>query len=310
MTFRKIAVVRLARLLALSPKARVVSIVAVVCALAAGATVGATLLQTRGESTGTTARKGAPPLDLQVTGPLAQAVSLYSAGKRSEAGAIFARYHSLPAEIGAAFARWPHGSLDAVKKLVASNPQSGLAELHLGLAYYWSGRDADAVASWRNAAKLEPDSPSAVTALDFLHPNVAPGLPPIVVDAASVDPRARTLLLRGILMWDRERPLSAKRDLDAAAALAPRDPAVAVADAMATFSPAHPLRPFPKLGPLTAAFPKAAVVRLHLGVLLLWTRQVAKGKQQLRLAISTEPGSVYASQAKALLRAIAGGGSQ
>jgi tetratricopeptide (TPR) repeat protein len=294
----------------MSARARVVAIVAVVAALAAGAVVGATLLQTRGESTGTTARKGAPPLDIPATGQLARAVTLYSAGKRSDAGAIFARYHSLPAEIGAAFSTWPHGSLDAVKKLVAANPQSGLAELHLGLAYYWSGRDADAVVSWKLAAKLEPDAPSAVTALDFLHPDIAPGLPPIVVDAAAVDPRARTPLLRGVLLWDRERPVSAKREIDAAAALAPNDPAVLAAAAVASFSPSHPLVPFPKLGPLTGRFPQAAVVRLHLGVLLLWTRQVKKGEAQLRLAIAAQPKSAYAKSAAQILGALAGNGSK
>jgi hypothetical protein len=98
--------------------------------------------------------------------------------------------------------------------------------------------------------------------------------------------------------------------MDAAAARAPHDPLVLVADAVASFSPAHPFEPFAKLGPLTAAFPQASVVRLHLGVLLLWTRQVAKGKAQLRLAVATEPGSVYARQAKALLEALAGGGSK
>jgi hypothetical protein len=104
--------------------------------------------------------------------------------------------------------------------------------------------------------------------------------------------------------------VSAKRLIDAAVARAPRDPLVLVADAVASFSPAHPFEPFPKLGPLTATFPKASVVRLHLGVLLLWTRQVAKGKAQLRLAVSAEPGSVYARQAKALLDALAGSGSK
>ena len=65
-----------------------------------------------------------------------------------------------------------------------------------------------------------------------------------------------------------------------------------------------------KLGSLTASFPKAAVVRLHLGVLLLWTRQVAKGKQQLRLAVAAQPGSVYASTARTLLRALANNGTK
>jgi tetratricopeptide (TPR) repeat protein len=294
----------------LSPKARVVTVVAVLAVAAAGTTVGVTLLQTRGESTGSTARKGAPPLDLHLSGSLAKAVKLYNAGQRSQAGAIFARYHSLPAEIGVAFSSWPHGSLDAMKKLVASNPQSGLAELHLGLAYYWSGRDTDAVASWRNAAKLEPDAPSAVTALDFLHPNVAPGLPLIVVDPASVGATAKARLLKGIDLWQRERPVSAKRELDAAAALAPNDPIVLTADAVASFSPAHPLAPFPKLGPLTARYPKAAVVRLHLGELLLWTGQGAKGKAQLRIAVSIDPKSPYARAAHLILGLLAKDGSK
>jgi tetratricopeptide (TPR) repeat protein len=290
----------------MSPRARVVTVVAVVAAVAAGGTVGVTLLQTRGESSGTSLRKGAPPLEL----PDSPALRLYQSGKRSQAEALFARSHSLPDEIGAAFSRWPHGTLDDMTRLVAENPESGLAELHLGLAYYWSGRDGDAAASWRRAAQVEPDAPSAVTALDFLHPNVAPGLPPIVIDATKLDPHGRALTLKGIVLWDQERPVSAKRFLDRAAARAPRDPLVLVAAAVASFSPAHPFRPFPTLGPLTAQFPKASVVRLHLGVLLLWTRQVAKGKQQLRLAIADEPGSPYAASAKRILAALGNTGSK
>ena len=290
----------------MSARARVVTVVALVAALAAGATIGVTLLQTRGSSTGTTARKGAPPLDL----PASPALRLYRTGKRKEAEVLFSRSHALPDRIGAAFSRWPHGTLDTMKALVAGNPESGLAELHLGLAYYWSGRDSDAVASWRRAASVEPDSPAAVTALDFLHPGVAPGLPPIVVDVAAVAPEAHGLLEKGLVLWNAERPVSAKRLLDAAAVRAPHDPAVLAAAAVASFSPAHPLAPFPKLGSLTASFPKAAVVRLHLGVLLLWTRQVAKGKQQLRLAVAAQPGSVYASTARTLLRALTNNGTK
>src|SRR5438105_2547712 len=156
MTFKRIAIPAGLGCSAMSPRTRVVAIVAVAAAVAAGGTVGGTLLQTRGETSGTTARKGFPPLDI----PASPALRLYRAGKLAQAEALFSRSHDLPDEIGAAFARWPHGTLDDVKKLVAANPQSGLAELHLGLAYYWSGRDADAVTSWRNAARLEPGSPS------------------------------------------------------------------------------------------------------------------------------------------------------
>jgi hypothetical protein len=296
----------------MSARTRIYAVVALAAAAAVAAVVGVTLLQTHGESTGTTARKGAPPLALLVArnSPLAPAVSLYQQGKRSQAAAIFGRYDSLPARIGLAFARWPDHSLDELKRLVAANPRSALAELHLGLAYFWAGRDADAAASWRRTAAVGPDTPWAVSALDYLHPGVAPGLPPIVADLAAVDPAARGHLRSGILFWDRVRPVSAKRELDAAAAAAPRDPVVRTAAAVAAFSPAHPLAPFPLLGPLTATFPRAGVVRLHLGLLLLWTRQVKKGVAQLRLAVAEQPGSIYATQARAVLKALGNTGTK
>jgi hypothetical protein len=288
----------------MSPRARVYAVVALAAGATVAAVVGVTLWQTRGESTGTTARKGVPPLELSVSGPLARAAKLYTAGQRAQAATIFGRYDTLPAQIGLAFSRWPDHSLDTVKRLVAANPRSALAELHLGLAYFWAGRDADAAASWRRAASVGPDTTYAISALDLLHPNVAPGLPPIVADLAAVAPVARAHLSRGIAFWDGWRTLSARRELAAAAAAAPRDPVVRTAAAVATFSPARPLAPFPLLGPLTATFPKAAVVRLHLGLLLLWTRQVKKGDDQLRLAIAAAPGSVYAATAQQVLNAL------
>ena len=288
----------------MSSKARVVVVVAAAAAIVAGATVGAAYLQARGGHTGSAVRKGVPPLEL----PDSAALRLYDAGRRKEAEALFARSHDLADEIGAAFARWPHGTLETMKSLVASHPGDPVADLHLGLAYYWSGRDADAASSWQRTAKEQPDSPYAVVALDFLHPGVAPGLPPIVVDTAAVAPPARTLLLRGILAWDREHMVTARRLVGTAATRAPNDPAVLSAAAVVRYSPATPLAPFPKLGPLTGRYPHAAVVRFHLGELLLWTRQVAKGKAQLRLAAAG--GSVYAKAAAQILRLLAKNGSK
>src|SRR5215469_492801 len=148
MTFIKIAALGWLGWPAMSPRAKVVAVVTAAAVVAAGATVGITLLQTRGESTGSAARKGFPPLEL----PASRALSLYNAGKHTQAETLFGRSHALEDEIGAAFARWPHGTLDDMKRLVAANPRSAVAELHLGLAYYWSGRDADAAASWQRAA--------------------------------------------------------------------------------------------------------------------------------------------------------------
>jgi hypothetical protein len=92
--------------------------------------------------------------------------------------------------------------------------------------------------------------------------------------------------------------------LDAAAALAPDTPETLVAAAVARFSPASPKAPFPTLGPLSGRFPDASIVRLHLGVLLFWSKEIAKGKEQLRLAAAEQPTSVYAKQARVLLRAL------
>ena len=59
-------------------------------------------------------RKGFPPLELSLgvrddaeARELRRAVELYEAGRRHEAARIFARYDSLEAKLGAAFAAWP-----------------------------------------------------------------------------------------------------------------------------------------------------------------------------------------------------------
>jgi len=314
-------------------RTRVVAIVALAAAAAVAAVIGTTLIQTRGETTAvpgavTKPRAGAPPLWLDFgvrsdaeARALAGAQTLYTNGRRTEAGAVFARYDSLEAQIGAAFARWPNGTLDDLKHLVASNPRSSLALLHLGWALYWSGRNADAIAAWQRAATAEPDSPAAVDAQTALHPTMGPGLPYIIVSVAppaavtrlpaaaelkalaraAARPDANAKLLYGIALWNLRRPVSAERQLRAAAALAPHDPAVLTAAAVGAFTKSNPVRAFSRLGPLTGVFRRAAVVRFHLGLLLIWTGQVAKGERQLRLAIADGPQTVYGKQARSLL---------
>src|SRR4051812_6198682 len=178
----------------MSARTRGLAVVALAAAAAVAGTVGVTLLQTRGETTTapgsvTKPRDGAPPLSLDFgvradpeARSLARAQALYAKGRRAQAEAIFTRYRSLDAEIGAAFSRWPDGGLDEVKRLVAALPDRSLAELHLGWALRWSGRNADAVAAWQRAAELEPDSPAAVDAQSALHPSLAPGLPFILTE--------------------------------------------------------------------------------------------------------------------------------
>jgi hypothetical protein len=100
--------------------------------------------------------------------------------------------------------------------------------------------------------------------------------------------------------------MSARREYDAAVRLTPQDPEALVAAAVSRFDKSRPAESFSRLGPLTRRFPKAATVRFHLGVLLLWLARtqpgsVEEGKRQLRLARAQEPRSPLAREAKKLL---------
>ena len=327
----------------MSARTRVAAAVALVATAAAAGVVGVTLLQTRGEHTTASGavgapRKGAPPLELDFgvrsdaeARALARAATLYNHGHRAQAAPIFARYRSLEAQIGAAFASWPGHALDDLKRIVSAHPRSALAELHLGWAYLWSGRNADAAAAWALAVKVQPDSPAAVDADTELHyPAIAPGLPIVIsplspppavaklsaagelaaLARAAARPDAKAKLLYGLALWHLERPVSAERQFRRAALLAPHDALAQTLAAVGAFSKARPVTAFSRLGPLTGVFPKAAVVRFHLGILLIWTRQPKKGEQQLRIAIADNPKSVYAKQARLLLAEIAKNGTR
>ncbi|HET8528315.1 MAG TPA: hypothetical protein VFL60_05340 [Gaiellaceae bacterium] len=321
-------------------RGRVLSIVAAAAALVVAAVVGVTLWQTHGETTTAAAatskpRPGIPPLlfdfglrDDAEARDLSRGAQLLKQGKRARAEALFARYHDVQAQIGAAFAVWPKGSLDTVKSIVAAHPADPVAQLHYALALYWSGRNADAVKEFRLVDSRFPDTPSAVDAEDILYgANTIPGLPYIIVpvplpsaptlagqvavaERAAAKPSARAKLAYGVMLWKLDRRVSARRELDAAARLAPQDPATLTAAAVAHFTKRRPVDAFSRLGPLTGRFPKASVVRLHLGLLLLWTKQVRKAETQLKLAVSDEPGSVYAAEAKKLLSALVTNGTK
>ena len=104
----------------MSPRTRIWLLVGALALLAAGVTVGVTLL-TRTGTGGTTAaapvkQKGRPPLllDLGVrTDPEATALrsaeNLYGHGRVKAAAAVFHRHRSLEAEVGSALAAWPAG---------------------------------------------------------------------------------------------------------------------------------------------------------------------------------------------------------
>src|SRR5690242_17770046 len=230
----------------MSARARVLSIVAVAAAAAAAGTVGITLLQTRGEKTTqpgavTAPRPGVPPLwfdfgvrDDREAVDLSRGAALLRQGKRRPAAAIFARYRSVQAQIGSAFAAWPGHGLDRLKELVASHPTSPVAQLHLGYAYYRSGRVADGVATERRVATEFPDAPESVQAENILYPRLVPDLPPIVANVAlpggatraaqlrllaraAARPDAEAKLRYGLALWRLWRRVEAERQLAAAA---------------------------------------------------------------------------------------------
>lgn len=277
-------------------------------------------------------RAGAPPLVLDLgvrtdaeAAALRRASRLYVRGRHEEAGQIFARFGSVEARIGTAFAAWPDHSLQALERLAASHPRSALAQLHLGLGLFWAGRNGDAIAAWREAARVEPDSASAIRAGDLLHPNFPRGLPifvpsfrppaglarlspPRQLEVLAASARTggvRAKLLYGVALQRLGRQLSAERQYAAAAALDPGSTDAQVAAAVGRFDKDVPALAFSRLGPLTRRFPRSPTVRFHLGLLLLWLGNLDEAKRQLSLARAEGPSSPLGREADLFLRRLA-----
>src|SRR3972149_995698 len=68
---------------------------------------------------------------------LRRAPSLYEGGREAEAPALFPRHASLEARVGAAFARWPEGTVNRLQQLAGLYPRSAPVPLHLGIAPLW-----------------------------------------------------------------------------------------------------------------------------------------------------------------------------
>jgi tetratricopeptide (TPR) repeat protein len=314
-----------------SARARI-SVIVALSALAAGAAVVGITAATSGDeptvaAEAPTVRPGAPPLSLDLgvrtdreALDLREGLRLYEAGKRADAKRLFARHDSLEARIGESFSRWPDGTVARLTQLSGLHAKSAAVQLNLGLAQFWSG-EAGAKAAWQSAADLEPDTAYAVTADNLLHPDFARNLPIFVpsteappairklaapVQFATLERRARAgtvadRLFYGVALQRLGRQLSAERVYAEAARVAPNDPEARVAAAVGLFDKAQPARAFAQLGPLTRTFPKAATVRFHLGLLLLWSGQVKEARRQLRLVRTVDPGSPLAGVAKRYL---------
>jgi tetratricopeptide (TPR) repeat protein len=321
----------------MSPRARVLAIVAGTAALAAGATVALAVI-TANDDTGAKAGaakslSGTPPLVLDLgvrddaeARALRRAEHLYDRKQRAAAARIFVRYDSVEAQVGAAFSDWPDDSLARLERLAIRHPKSSAVLLHLAYARLWTGRPDDADTAWEEALRAEPDSAAAQRADDALHPRFPAGQPFFVPSfpppssltrlspprqLGALERRARTndvhaRLLYGLALQRLGHRISARREYDSAVRLAPGDPEARVAAAVARFDKSRPAVAFSRLGPLTQRFPRAPTVRFHLGLLLLWLARVQpgaveEGKRQLHLARDLAPRSSLAREARRLL---------
>jgi tetratricopeptide (TPR) repeat protein len=306
-------------------------ITAAVALAAAGLTVGLTLA-TRTTPPRPHEQPGLPPLVLDLgvrTDPeavaLRRAAGLYDAGRADQAEAVFRRYRSLEAEVGSALAAWPRGFGD-LAVLARAHPQSSLVQLAYGLALFWRGDESAAASAWRTARRAQPDTPYALRAEDLLHPDFPRGLPTFVPSFAPppelarlspprqlayLERRARAggvrdKLLYGVALQRLGHQLSALRQFEAAARLAPDDPEPQVAVAVGRFDKARPSRTFARLGPLAQRYPRSQSVRFHLGLSLLWLGSVGQAKKELRLARAAGPGTTLGTEARRFLERLQG----
>ena len=236
---------------------------------------------------------------------------------------------SVEAAVGAAVAAWPDGTLERLRELEATHPDSALVHLHLGLVLYADGKQDEATVEWQQAVEVEPDSQSAVRAGDLLHPDMAPGLPSFftaieppaeltgktaqeqldILEAAARRGGADEWILYGTALQRVGKPLSARAAFDHALELAPDRLDAQVAAAVGHFDKDDPSAAFSRLGPLARDNPDSALVRFHLGVLLLWIRDLQDARAQLERAAATMPESLYSREAKSLLSRLEGIGT-
>jgi len=264
----------------MSPRARVVLIVAVAALAAAGTAVGVTLA-TRTDVEGQTVEP--PPF---VPDPTASP--------------------EIANEVRDALAAWPAGTVRRLRVLAEQFPRSALVRYELGLALALSGSNDDAVAAWRAAERVQPDSPSAVRSQDLRFRDTPPGLPPFVPSFADASTAAQRHLLRGAAFQQALRPVSAEREFARAAGLTPNDPEALTAAAVGLYDKDRPAFAFSKLGPLARRFPHAQTVRFHLGLLLIYFRDLADARRQLELAVAEGPRNRLGKRAQQLLKAAGG----
>jgi tetratricopeptide (TPR) repeat protein len=326
-----------------SPRSRSQALVGLVAVAAAGVAVGGALVQggeTSGEIHGRTAteelRVEPPALELALADrddeearALRAAEQLYEEGESEAARARFeaalaANPSSTEAAVGAAVAAWPEDTVSRLRDLVDRTPGSAVARLNLGLALFAEGDSDGAARQWREAERRDPDSPAALRAEDLLNADSPPGRPALVLSRVPPGlagvPVARRLgelrrraeraaeagdwILLASALEQVGRRISARAAYDRALALAPRSLEARVGAAVSRFDKDEPTEAFSRLGPLSRSEPRSALVRFHLGLLLLWLPDPDEARRQLRQARDLDPDGFYGRQAARVLASL------
>src|SRR5260221_3697906 len=202
----------------MSPRLRVLVIVAGAAIVAAGAVLGITLA-TRQTPAQPHSLPGKPGVPKALPTPAA-------------------------ARIRAAYREWPHGSLDAMEELGREYPRDPVVQLYLGIALAWAGYDADAATALRRAKTVGRNTSYEIAADDLLHPQYFRGYPVF-------EPIAPNRLLdAGSKLQTEGHQHSAERLYLRAARAQPDDPEPQVAAAVGRFDKDNLVPAFSHLGPL------------------------------------------------------------
>ncbi len=252
------------------PAARVYLLVAGVAMLAAAAVVGLTLA-TRQTPPQPTPLAGRPPVPKPLETPVAS-------------------------RIRAAFAAWPHGTVDALEQLATARPRDPAVQFSLGLALVYAGYEAEAETALRAAKRLGRDTPVELQADSLLHPQYFPGVPVFAYGGPN------PVLRRGSELQAQGHQHSAERLYARAARLQPANAEARVAAAVGLFDKDDLTPAFAQLGPLTKRFPRSQTVRYYLGLLLAWTGQGDAAVAEFTRAVALDPASPLGRNAKEFLR--------
>ncbi len=232
---------------------------------------------------------------------------------------------SIEAQIGDAVTAWPDQTEEQLLAIVDAYPDSAVARLNYGLALLARGDPNAARKQWAEAEMREPDTPAALSAEDLLNPHSPPGRPvflvedvPVAISKLPLKKRTETVrrnaeesgtvddwILYGSALETMGHRDSARAAYATAVETDPESLEAQVATAVASFDKDDPSPAFSKLGPLAAANPNSALIRFHLGLMLLWLPDLDEARDQLERAQAADQEGFYGKQAARVLARLA-----